>query len=134
MVVVLDCNIWITLIINKKLDFIVQLAESGIRIASCPALKNEITDVLLRPKLKKFIAAESVEEVAGLHDLITKPYKINLIPNVVQDEKDNYLFALCAQSKADYLITGDKLLLEVKAYKKTKVITLATFKNAITTN
>lgn len=118
MVVVLDCNIWITLVINRHIDFIVKLAESGIELASCPTLKGEITDVLNRPKLKKFVLSDSVAKVARLHDLITKTYKISTIPEVVTDEKDNYLFALCAKSKADYLISGDKLVLAVGAIKR----------------
>jgi predicted nucleic acid-binding protein len=60
--------------------------------------------------------------------LTTTKFPIGKILNVVTDQKDNYLFALSEKSKADYLITGDKLLLEVKEYKKTKVINLADFR------
>jgi predicted nucleic acid-binding protein len=47
---------------------------------------------------------------------------------VVTDPKDNYLFALSEKSKADFLITGDKLVLQVKKHKRTKVITIADFR------
>jgi predicted nucleic acid-binding protein len=50
---------------------------------------------------------------------------------VVTDEKDNYLFALCRISNADYFITGDKLLLAVNEYYKTSILNLADFKNII---
>jgi predicted nucleic acid-binding protein len=65
------------------------------------------------------------------HHSITQTYILQDIVSVVPDEKDNYLFALCAISNADYFVTGDKLLLDVDTYKHTKVITLADFKAII---
>ncbi len=124
MVLVLDCNIWISLTINRRLDFIVHLAESGSRIATCDLLRNEIIDVLSRPKLQKFVPPDSVTKVAKLHDLITKTYKLTSIPEIVSDSKDNYLFALCAKSKADYLVSGDKIVLQTGTYGTTKMIAL----------
>jgi predicted nucleic acid-binding protein len=62
--------------------------------------------------------------VAALADLITKTYLLANIPEIVSDSKDNYLFALCAKSKADYLVSGDKIVLQTGAYGKTKMITL----------
>lgn len=124
MILVLDCNIWVSLAINRRLDLIVQMSESGIRIASCEALKSEITDVLARPKLRKFVPPASVSKVAKLHDLITKRYKLTDIPKVVSDSKDNYLFALCIKSRADYLVSGDKIVLQTGTYEQTKMITL----------
>jgi putative PIN family toxin of toxin-antitoxin system len=128
MVVVLDCNIWIILAINAQTDFIADLSDNGIIIASCSTLKNEITDVLNRPKLSKYISTSQITKVVELHQVVTANYLIDKILNVVADPKDNYLFALSEKSKADYLVTGDKLLLEIKEYKKTKVITLADFR------
>jgi len=128
MVVVIDCNIWITLSINGQIDFIADLSDNGITIASCPELKNEITNVLNRPKLSKFISTLLVKKVVELFDLVTTSHTPGKIPLVVRDLKDNYLFALSDKSKADYLVTGDKLLLEVKEYKKTKIITLGDFR------
>lgn len=131
MILILDCNIWVSLTINRRLDFIVHMAESDIRIASCEALRSEITDVLARPKLRKFVPPESVSKVAKLHDLTTKTYKLTDIPKVVSDNKDNYLFALCAKSKADYLVSGDKIVLQTGIYGKTKLITLTELERMI---
>lgn len=133
MIIVLDCNIWISLTINRQLDYIVRMAETGIKIASCSELRAEITDVLARPKLQKFVPPESIAKVAELHDLVSKPYKLTDIPEIVSDTKDNYLFALCAKSKANYLVSGDKIVLQVGIYNKTKLITLSELE-AITSN
>ena len=131
MVVVLDCNIWVSLTINSQIDFIADLSDNGIIIASCNILRKEIADVLIWPKLSKFISKSDANKVILLHDFVTFIYPIGKIPQVVKDKKDNYLFALTTKSKADFLVTGDKLLLEVEKYAKVKVISLADFKGMI---
>lgn len=46
---------------------------------------------------------------------------------VCRDPKDNFLLALAKDGKADYLITGDKDLLDLQKFGKTKIITIANF-------
>lgn len=131
MVVVLDCNIWVTLTINRQLDFIATLFEQEIEIASCDALKNEIFDVLSRPKFNKYIDYPDILKVVALHDLVTSYHKPGKILPVTKDPKDDYLFALAVKSKANYLVTGDKLLLDIAQYKNTSVVTLNSFRSIV---
>ncbi|BAU55510.1 putative toxin-antitoxin system toxin component, PIN family [Mucilaginibacter gotjawali] len=100
-------------------------------IASCSTLRKEITEVLHRPRLRKFISDANIQNIVALHDLVSTNFLPRTIPNVVADPKDNYLFALAMKSKADYLVTGDKLLLDVIEYKKTQVIKLTDFKKIV---
>jgi len=131
MVVVLDCNIWISLTINSEIDLIADFSDGGILIASCTTLKNEIIAVLNRPKLARFISGSAIDKVIELHDLVTASYKLDKIVRVTDDHKDDYLFALSVKCQADYLVTGDKLLLDVVKYKDTDIISLAQFKGLI---
>ncbi len=131
MVIVLDCNIWVTLAINKQIDFIANLSDNGVIIATCTTLRNEIADVLHRPRLSKFISGPTIDKVIELHDWVTTMYKPGKILNIVTDPNDNYLFALALKSNADFLVTGDKLLLKVVEYKKTKVVTLSFFQRDV---
>lgn len=41
---------------------------------------------------------------------------------ITRDRKDNEILDLCLAAKADYLITGDKDLLVLKSFKKTKIL------------
>ncbi len=84
--------------------------------------------MLSRSKLKKFVDKFIIEKIIKTHDLITREYILTAIPDVVSDKKDNYLFALCLEARADYFITGDKLLLKVNTYNHTKIIALSDFK------
>lgn len=51
---------------------------------------------------------------------------IKVIPkekvNVCRDPKDNMFLELSLSGNADYLVTGDKDLLEIKEFKGTKII------------
>ena len=44
-----------------------------------------------------------------------------------RDPKDNFLLSLATDSKADYLVTGDNDLLELKSIGKTRIITLTDY-------
>lgn len=49
--------------------------------------------------------------------------------NVCRDSKDNFLLSLSQDSKADFLITGDKDLLVLEKFKSTRVLTISDFMN-----
>ncbi|WDZ99374.1 putative toxin-antitoxin system toxin component, PIN family [Mucilaginibacter sp. SJ] len=131
MIVVLDCNIWISLALNQQLDFISSLQKNKITIATCKNLQEELTNVLLRPKFRKYFSQSYTSQFLQFYKLVTKDFELANIENVVSDPKDDYLFALCQISNADYFVTGDKLLLEIPIHGKTIVATLADFKRII---
>ncbi|MDB5123780.1 MAG: hypothetical protein JWP94_1909 [Mucilaginibacter sp.] len=128
MTIVLDTNIWVSLALNQQLDFIADLHKNGTIIVSCENLVNELIDVLLRPKFHKNFTKSYIENFTHFHQLTTTSLKLTHIEQVVADEKDNYLFALCKISNANYFITGDKLLLAINEYYKTSILSLADFK------
>jgi predicted nucleic acid-binding protein len=57
--------------------------------------------------------------------------KIKNIEQICRDPKDDFLLALCKESRADYLVTGDKALLEIGKYAKTEILTLTRFKEKV---
>ncbi|WP_457130174.1 putative toxin-antitoxin system toxin component, PIN family [Mucilaginibacter sp. HD30] len=125
MVLVLDCNIWVTLTLNKQLELIADLSDEGFILPTCIELRSEIANVLNRPKFSKFISQPDIKKVIELHDLVTKVYKTGKLIKITSDPKDDYLFALALKAKAHYLVTGDRLLLNVAKYKRTQIITLS---------
>ena len=128
MLIVLDSNIWITLALNSQLYYITDLKKNGIIIGSCSELRHEIATVLSRPKFNKIFSELQIIKVTELHDSETTTYKTGKIIKITSDPKDDYLFALSSTSKANYLVTGDKLLLNVAKYKDTEVISFSRFK------
>ena len=81
---------------------------------SCSTLRNEIDNVLNRPKFSKLISKDTIGKVIRLHDLVTTNFRLTKIPDIVSDPNDNYLFALSVKAKANYLVTGDKLVLDIE--------------------
>ena len=57
--------------------------------------------------------------------------KIKKIDKICRDPKDDFLLALSKESKANYLITGDKDLLYIEVYGRTKIVTVRQFKEKI---
>ena len=131
MIAVLDSNIWISYALNQQLDFIASLHKHHIIVASCPQLYDELEIVLKRPKFIKYFSTDFIEKFSRFYQLTTYNFEISNIEPVVTDEKDNYLFALCKVANADYFITGDKLLLNVKDYHGTSIISLTDFKKTV---
>lgn len=131
MTVILDCNIWITLALNRQLSFIDNLHNEGITIIGCEELFKELQDVASRAKFEKYFSKQYIEDFLNLYNITTIPFKIGWIEQIVSDQKDNYLFALCDATKADYPVTGDKLLLKVTKHKVSEVMTLAKFRQIV---
>jgi predicted nucleic acid-binding protein len=47
--------------------------------------------------------------------------------NTCRDPKDNFLLSLARDSHANYLITGDQDLLDLKIFEGTKIIKMADY-------
>jgi len=115
--VVLDANVFVSGAIHRGASFrIVQgwLAGGDFEVVMCPELLAEITDVLTeRPRLRKWIdlpAAESyIDTISTLVDLVADPAPIEA---ATRDVDDDYLVAMAREHSADFIVTGDKDLLE----------------------
>lgn len=126
--VIFDTNVWISFLIGKKISFIKEYIVDGtISIITTPQLILEIQTVTARPKLKKYFPKKSVEELLGLLNTISEFFEVEPHYDICRDPKDNFLLDLVATSKADYLVTGDKDLLEHNPFKGTHIITPADF-------
>ena len=76
MIIILDCNIWVTLAINRQIDFPPILQKKKINIAACQEFYIEVTNVLLRPKFKKYFSRFDIEQLLQVYELTTIQYKI----------------------------------------------------------
>ncbi len=123
--VVLDTNVLIsTLLFGGYLEPIRKAWKQGkIRLIFCQDTLEEFVRVLHYPKF-----GLSNEEIAYLVEIETLPYakivenSIELDSHILRD-KDDIKFLECALSgKADFLVSGDKELLELKEFKGVKII------------
>ncbi|MEP6626467.1 MAG: putative toxin-antitoxin system toxin component, PIN family [Ginsengibacter sp.] len=126
--VIFDTNVWVTFLIGKRLGSIRKYISSGqIAVITTPQLITEIKEVTARDKLKKYFPKKSVDELIDLLDTIGELIEIEPLHFITRDQKDNFLLDLIDFSKADYLVTGDKDLLEHNPFKTAMIITPAQF-------
>ena len=126
--VIFDTNVWISFLIGKKMTFLKDLiVNERIKIIIANQLLNEIQLVTKREKLAKYFPKSSVDDLINLLNQISENYTIKPKFKICRDTKDNFLIDLSNISKADYLITGDKDLLELNPFKKTKIISPVEF-------
>ena len=126
--IILDTNLWISFLISKKFSQIDNLIENKkLVLVFSNELLEEFIDVVNRPKFEKYFSKKDVEKILEYFDQFGKLVKVKSNINICRDEKDNFLLNLLIDSKADYLITGDKNLLILEKIKKTKILTFSEF-------
>lgn len=126
--VIFDTNVWISFLIGKRLSFIKNyIADGQIIIVITQQLLTEIKEVTSRERLEKYFPQESVNELIELLETIAERIEIRPTHFINRDPKDNFLLDLIDFSKADYLVTGDKDLLEHNPFKTATILTPANF-------
>ncbi len=126
--VIIDTNLWISFIISRKqnqLDTL--LFTQKARLLFSTELITEIELTIKKPELKKHFGSNALEEMLSTLDPFIDLVEVESNVTVCRDPKDNFLLALAKDGKADYLLTGDKDLLELKKFGKTQIITITNF-------
>ncbi|MFO7825394.1 MAG: putative toxin-antitoxin system toxin component, PIN family [Cyclobacterium sp.] len=122
--VIFDTKVWISFLIGKRLAKIRHhIADGSLIIITTEQLLIEIKTVTRREKLKKYFPKGRVEELIELLETIAEKVAIHPTHFISRDPKDNFLLDLIDYSKADFLITGDKDLLEQHPFKTAKIVT-----------
>jgi len=110
--VVIDTNIWISFLIGKSLQKLLDyILDERIMVYTCSEQIAELTKSLGKPKLKKYFNSQKIavffnflQEYATIVPIVSEI-------DVCRDKKDNYLLSLAMDTQADFLITGDEDLL-----------------------
>lgn len=97
------------------------------RLLFSPELITEIQETIKKPRLKKYFKANALEEMLLTFEPFIDLIQVESIITVCRDPKDNFLLALAKDGKADYLLTGDKDLLGLIKFGKTKIKTITVF-------
>lgn len=126
--VIIDTNLWISFLIGKELAPLKNLIVEGkIKLIITPQLIDEITDVTSRAKFRKYFPKSRVAELIELLQHVSESFNVDDVPAGGPDPKDDFLFALAKISHADFLVTGDKPLLEMKTFSQTQIVTSRQF-------
>jgi putative PIN family toxin of toxin-antitoxin system len=127
--IIIDTNLWISFLLTKQYPLLDTLLESdAVELIFSNELLNEFVSVVQRPKFYNFFGQEDIKSLLQYIREYARFVNVRSVVTVCRDVKDNFLLALAQDSQADYLVTGDKDLLSLDTFGKTKIITMSVFK------
>ncbi|CAD5955298.1 putative nucleic acid-binding protein, contains PIN domain [Planktothrix tepida] len=94
-----------------------------------PEILTEYKEVLNRPKFP--LTEEIRTEWLTFIEQFTTVLEVNVEVDFPRDRKDAKFLACAVVAKADFLITGDRDLTEVKTWEDTKIISVSLFKQLV---
>jgi len=101
-----------------------------VTLITSPEISSEVEAVLRQPRIyKKYGLTEMLVSrlitVLNLEALVVNPKVISPLPGI---EPADLKFLACAEAAAaDYFVTGDRALLNLRAYKATGIVLPGTF-------
>jgi putative PIN family toxin of toxin-antitoxin system len=107
------------------------LEVKGVQILFSKNLLDELSDVVIRPKFRKYFAVEQVEELLIKIRKYTKQIRVTSTITQCRDPKDNFLLELAIDGNAHFLLTGDNDLLDIKKIGKTSIVKVQDFLSAM---
>ncbi|MGE0770611.1 MAG: putative toxin-antitoxin system toxin component, PIN family [Cyclobacteriaceae bacterium] len=125
---IIDTNLWISFLIGKELHDLKDLISFGqVKLIISDQSIRELRLVTSRQRLLKYFDTQKVEELLTLIEFVSEKVKIKKIERICRDPKDDFLLAMAKDGKADYLLTGDKDLLEIGKHYRTEIISIRDF-------
>ena len=126
--IIIDTNLWISFLITKnfkKLDE--KIKAKKIRICFSLEAIDEFLTVADRPKFRRHFSKADIEQLIDIFDVYGEVVEVKSKVDLCRDRKDNFLLSLSRDSQANYLITGDKDLLDLKTFEGTKIIKMSDY-------
>lgn len=128
--VIIDTNLWISFLLTNDYSKVDPMfANNDLVLIFSEELIEEFIEVAQRPKFRKYLSFDDIEDL--LDKVRKKAVFINITTSIelCRDPKDNFLLALSQDGKATHLITGDKDLLVLGTFGKTKILTITDYIN-----
>jgi putative PIN family toxin of toxin-antitoxin system len=126
--IIIDTNLWVSFLLTNdfsKLDKI--FANKHVTLLFSQVLLDEFIEVAQRPKFKKYFSLTDLENLLLQIKNEAEFIEVTSDIKLCRDPKDDFLLSLENDGKATHLITGDKDLLDIKNFGKTKITTTANY-------
>ncbi|MGA9212063.1 putative toxin-antitoxin system toxin component, PIN family [Kaistella sp.] len=90
-------------------------------------LVSELQATISKPKLQKYFSENALEEMLLVFDEYIDFINVKSKVKICRDPNDDFLLSLAKDGKANFLLTGDKDLLEIEKFEKTSIVKFSTF-------
>ena len=121
--VAIDTNVLVSALIGRSRRLVVKLLE-GHTVVSSKELLAELADVLSRGKFIEVRSSQIDEFLSVLvsrSEFVTVKRRLRI---VAEDPDDDMVLSTANEGRADYIISGDKHLLNLKELKGIKIVTV----------
>ncbi len=130
--VAIDTNVFISTIIkpeNRVGMVVVRMRNGEYTLLYSQEMLEELTRVITRDKIWKKYKLTDDTFNAFLNSIIEHGERVQVftVVNICRDPDDNLLLALALDGKADYVVSGDKDLLDLIRIQNIPIITPAAF-------
>ena len=131
--VVVDANVFVSAILktNSNPDKVIDLVKQGrITLALSHDILAEIGKVLLYPKIRKELKlttkeiGEALAQIAQAAIITSGRVRLKAIES---DPDDNRYLECAVEAQADFIISGDRHLKDLKNFQGIKIVNSATF-------
>ncbi len=127
--VVLDTNVLIAAVINIKSSVSREIYQNFINqqfsLITSSEVLEELEEVLSRERIRKshHHSTEKLKEI--ISELVDLSYLVPGITKVevVRDPDDNKIISAALEGKADYIVSRDRDLLDLKEYQGIQIVT-----------
>ena len=129
MKVLFDTNLWISFMIGRRLSSLADvLNRQDVEVYVSEQLLDEIRTVISRPKFDSLISRETryyffemVYDVCLMTDISIQA------DSPIRDIKDLYLLSMAESVPVDYIISGDKDLIDLGSHAHIPILTYSEF-------
>ncbi len=134
--IVIDTNILVSAILTSKgnpAKILKLVLEGKLNLIISPAILKETQRVLRYPRLVKLMKKNKIT-MKEVYDFLDKMSKIAVITPgkleidaIPDDPADNKILACSLEGEADYIISGDHHLTDLKIFQGIKIVDPSTF-------
>ncbi len=124
---VFDTNVLVSALIRrgKPRELWNAVLDGKIRLVISNELLSEFDEVITRPAFNRYVAKH---RIARFRRILLQRARISQItirfPQITADPDDNIVIEAAHSYRANYIVTGDSHLLELKRFRGIKIITV----------
>ena len=122
---VFDTNVLISAIITtgKPKELFQHAIKGHIQLVISKSILQEFIQISKDPRIRKYASEDDVIAFLKIIDKVTKITKVKSQFNAVKEDPDDDMVVRTAfDGKADYIVSGDKHLLSLGAYRGIRII------------
>jgi len=133
--VVFDTNVWVSISLQKRLSDEFSQVKHGLTLFVSKDIMLETSKVLLYPRIAEILRKNGITEkeilraIAATSKIVEPTEKLTVVN---EDTEDNKILECALAAGAEIIVSGDKHLLDLRKYGKTRILTPREFFDSYT--